>query len=47
MTTERVYQKAMDTFPALKVMYSIKGAYDEEAMKAFVSLMGPNGLDSL
>lgn len=47
MTTERVYQHAVDTFPALKVMFSIKGAYDAEAMKAFVSLMGPNGLDSI
>ncbi len=45
MTTERVYQKALDTFPALKVMFSIKHAYDEDAMKAFVSLMGPNGLE--
>ncbi len=47
MTTERVYQKAMDTFPALKVMFAIKGAYDDEAMKAFVSLMGPSGLDTI
>lgn len=47
MTTERVYQRAVDTFPALKVMFSVKGAYDDEAMKAFVSLMGPKGLDSI
>jgi len=44
MTTERVYQKAMTTFPALKIMFSLKEAYDEIALKAFVELMGPNGL---
>lgn len=47
MTTERVYQHAMDTFPALKIMMSLKGAYDEVAMRAFVSLMGPHGLSSI
>ncbi len=47
MTTERVYQRALDTFPALKVMLSIKGAYDEDAMKAFVTLMGPKGLETI
>jgi putative nucleotidyltransferase with HDIG domain len=44
MTTERVYQKAMDTYPSLKVMFSLKGAYDEDALRAFVDLMGPEGL---
>jgi HD-GYP domain-containing protein (c-di-GMP phosphodiesterase class II) len=44
MTTERVYQRAMDTFPALRIMFSLKGAYDDEALKAFVELMGPRGL---
>ena len=44
MTTERVYQKAMDTFPALKIMLSLKGAYEPEFLKAFVELMGPTGL---
>ena len=41
MTTERVYQRAMDSFPALKVMFSLKGAYDEKILRAFVELMGP------
>jgi putative nucleotidyltransferase with HDIG domain len=44
MTTERVYQKALDTYPAMKILFSLKGAYDEELLKAFVNLMGPTGL---
>ncbi|UCE24120.1 MAG: HD domain-containing protein [Candidatus Zixiibacteriota bacterium] len=44
MTTERVYQKAMDTFPSLKIMFTLKGAYDDAALRAFVELMGPTGL---
>lgn len=44
MTTERVYQKAMDTYPSLQIMFSLKAAYDEAALKAFVELMGPSGL---
>lgn len=44
MTTERVYQKAMDTYPSLKIMFSLDGAYDEAALRAFVELMGPSGL---
>lgn len=47
MTTERVYQRAMDTFPALKIMFSLKSAYDDKAMKAFVELMGPHGLSHI
>ncbi|MBN1211927.1 MAG: HD domain-containing protein [candidate division Zixibacteria bacterium] len=44
MTTERVYQKAIDTFPALKIMFNLKGAYDERILTTFVELMGPSGL---
>ncbi len=44
MTTERVYQKAIDTFPALKIMFNLKGAYDERILTSFVELMGPSGL---
>jgi len=44
MTTQRVYQNAMDTYPALKVMFTMKGAYDDQLLKAFAELMGPNGL---
>lgn len=47
MTTERVYQRAVDTFPALKMMFTINGAYDDIALKAFVELMGPKGLSAL
>lgn len=44
MTTERVYQHAMETYPALRMMLSLKNAFDEDALKAFVELMGPTGL---
>ncbi|MEW6050292.1 MAG: HD-GYP domain-containing protein [Candidatus Zixiibacteriota bacterium] len=47
MTTQRVYQKAMDTFPALKIMFSLKGAYDEQLLRSFVELMGPSGLTDI
>jgi putative nucleotidyltransferase with HDIG domain len=44
MTTTRVYQKAVDTFPALKVMFSLPQDYDQGIMRAFAQLMGPDGL---
>ena len=44
MTTDRVYQRAMDSFPALKIMFTLKGAYDDEILRAFAELMGPTGL---
>ena len=44
MTTKRVYQKAMGTFPALKIMMSLSGLYDEKLLRSFVELMGPDGL---
>lgn len=44
MTTERVYQKAVDSFPCLKVMFSLKNAYDRNMLQAFAELMGPSGL---
>jgi len=44
MTTQRVYQGAVETFPALKVMFSLKGEYDNEILETFARLMGPTGL---
>jgi len=44
MTTERVYQHAMETYPAIKIMFSVSEAYDENCLRAFVELMGPKGL---
>lgn len=41
MTTERVYQHAMQTYPALKILFSYRNAYDEKLLKAFVELMSP------
>ncbi|MEK7774851.1 MAG: HD domain-containing phosphohydrolase [Candidatus Zixiibacteriota bacterium] len=44
MTTERVYQHAMDSFPALKAMFINPTLFDNELLKAFAELMGPTGL---
>ncbi len=44
MTTSRAYQGAMDTFPALKIMLSQPGLFDEKLLSAFIELMGPKGL---
>ncbi len=43
MTSKRVYQKAMGTFPTLKIMMSLPGLYDEKFLRSFVALMGPDG----
>ncbi len=44
MTTQRVYQGAVETFPALKVMFSLKDDFDPKILEAFATLMGPTGL---
>ena len=44
MTTERVYQRAVDSYPCLKVMFSLAGAYDYNMLCTFAELMGPSGL---
>ncbi len=44
MTTTRVYQKAIETYPALKSMFHLKGEYDDHLLLAFTELMGPSGL---
>jgi len=44
MTSERVYQRAIDTFPAFKIMFSLQDHFDETALRDFVELMGPSGL---
>ena len=41
MTSERVYQKAVHTFPALKVMLSERNTYADDILRKFVDLMGP------
>jgi len=47
MTTERVYQGAMETFPALRVIFALKSEYDQDMLVAFTELMGPYGLKSM
>jgi hypothetical protein len=44
MTTERVYQGALETFPALRKMFTLKAEYDYDMLVAFANLMGPDGL---
>lgn len=44
MTTERVYQRAVDSYPCLKVMFSLSAAYDYNMLCSFAELMGPSGL---
>jgi len=44
MTTHRVYQKAIESFPALRTMLSMKDAFDDALLRAFIELMGPCGL---
>jgi putative nucleotidyltransferase with HDIG domain len=44
MTTERVYQGALETFPALRTIFKLKGDYDYKILTAFTELMGPHGL---
>lgn len=41
MTTRRVYRSAVGTFPALRTIYSKKGAFDEQLLEEFTRLMGP------
>jgi putative nucleotidyltransferase with HDIG domain len=47
MTTERVYQGAIESYPALKKMFSLKGDYEHGMLEAFAKLMGPSGLADL
>jgi len=41
MTTRRVYQQAVDTFPALKIMFQQETAFNREMLEKFAYLMGP------
>jgi HD-GYP domain-containing protein (c-di-GMP phosphodiesterase class II) len=42
LTTRRVYQEAMDTYPALKIMYEMKGKFDPRYLREFTVIMGPD-----
>jgi putative nucleotidyltransferase with HDIG domain len=44
MTTERVYQKAVDTYPALKSLFTSEGLFDRKLLEEFAALMGPSDL---
>lgn len=42
LTTERVYQPAIDTYPALKVMHGMNNSFDPFILREFTVLMGPD-----
>ncbi len=41
LTTERVYQPAVATYPALKMMHGQDGCFDSALLREFTVLMGP------
>jgi putative nucleotidyltransferase with HDIG domain len=43
MTTRRAYQRERDTFPALRIMFTMPGVYDRGLLEQFALLMGPLG----
>jgi putative nucleotidyltransferase with HDIG domain len=42
LTTQRVYQDALASYPAFQIMYNIRHEFDEKILKEFTKLMGPN-----
>jgi putative nucleotidyltransferase with HDIG domain len=47
LTTERVYQGAMDSYPALKLMHSMRGLFDTKVLTQFTVLLGPDCEDNI
>ena len=43
LTTQRVYQPAVDTYPALKIMFKQESSFDRKLLEKFAYLMGPAG----
>ena len=43
MTTQRVYRDAVETFPALKEIYSDRTKFSSEYIELFTKMMGPQG----
>jgi HD-GYP domain-containing protein (c-di-GMP phosphodiesterase class II) len=41
LTTQRVYQPAVETFPALRIMFQQEKAFDRDLLEKFAFLMGP------
>jgi putative nucleotidyltransferase with HDIG domain len=42
LTTQRVYQPAVETFPALRIMFQQASAFDRGLLEKFAFLMGPS-----
>jgi len=47
MTTQRVYQNAVETYPALKTMFETQNQYDRRLLEEFAKLMGPADISKL
>lgn len=41
LTTDRVYQAAVETYPALKMMHNMRGAFDTNLLREFTVMLGP------
>jgi putative nucleotidyltransferase with HDIG domain len=44
LTTQRVYQSAIETYPALRMMHNMDKSFDPAFLKEFTILMGPDSL---
>ena len=42
MTTQRVYQNAMESFAALRAMNTKKNGFDLDVLREFIKLLGPD-----
>ncbi|MCP4569642.1 MAG: HD domain-containing protein [FCB group bacterium] len=47
MTTRRVYQNAVETYPALKALFERENAFDRNLLEQFALLMGPREMAQL
>lgn len=47
ITTQRVYQPAVDTYPALQRMIAEKGLFDRDLLEKFAFLMGPTKMGNI
>lgn len=47
MTTRRVYQNAVETYPALKALFERENAFDRNLLEQFAVLMGPREMAQL
>ncbi len=41
LTTQRIYQTAVETYPALQIMFKQSDTFDRKLLEKFALLMGP------